>query len=89
MLDLLQILSREEKITLLHRVDKVARNTDPRVQEVSANITGIYEQVLVAATDNILAEDVRSLVCLFHQYTIVEQDGKHECGSSGGGAFLL
>lgn len=84
LLDPLQSLPREEKIALLHRVDKVARAADKRVQEVSASITGVYEQVLVAATDGTLAADVRPLVRLSVS-VLVEQDGKRERGSSGGG----
>ncbi|RTG39912.1 PmbA/TldA family metallopeptidase, partial [Serratia marcescens] len=84
LLDPLQSLPREEKIALLHRVDKVARAADARVQEVNASITGVYEQVLVAATDGTLAADVRPLVRLSVS-VLVEQDGKRERGSSGGG----
>ncbi|SMB52315.1 putative peptidase [Serratia proteamaculans] len=84
LLDPLQSLPREEKIALLHRVDKVARAADTRVQEVSASITGVYEQILVAATDGTLAADVRPLVRLSVS-VLVEQDGKRERGSSGGG----
>ncbi|MGO2463989.1 MAG: metalloprotease TldD, partial [Serratia proteamaculans] len=84
LLDPLQSLPREEKIALLHRVDKVARAADKRVQEVSASITGVYEQILVAATDGTLAADVRPLVRLSVS-VLVEQDGKRERGSSGGG----
>ncbi len=47
----LDSLTREDKIALLHRVDRVARAADPRVQEVNASLSGVYEQVLVAATD--------------------------------------
>ncbi|PVZ79502.1 metalloprotease TldD [Serratia sp. S1B] len=83
-LDPLQSLPREEKIALLHRVDKVARAQDKRVQEVTASITGVYEQVLVAATDGTLAADVRPLV-RFSVSVLVEEDGKRERGSSGGG----
>ena len=54
------------------------------VQEVNASITGVYEQVLVAATDGTLAADVRPLVRLSVS-VLVEQDGKRERGSSGGG----
>ncbi len=72
------------EIALLHRVDKVARAADARVQEVNASITGVYEQVLVAATDGTLAADVRPLVRLSVS-VLVEQDGKRERGSSGGG----
>lgn len=84
LLDPLQSLPREEKIALLHRVDKAARAADRRVQEVSASLTGVYETVLVAATDGTLAADVRPLVRLSVS-VLVEEDGKRERGSSGGG----
>jgi TldD protein len=84
LLDPLQSLPREEKIALLHRVDKVARAEDKRVQEVTASITGVYEQILVAATDGTLAADVRPLV-RFSVSVLVEEDGKRERGASGGG----
>ncbi|CNF41777.1 protease TldD [Yersinia bercovieri] len=84
LLDPLQSLSREDKIALLHRVDKAARAADKRVQEVSASLTGIYEQVLVAATDGTLAADVRPLVRLSVS-VLVEENGKRERGASGGG----
>lgn len=83
-LDPLSSLSREDKIALLHRVDQVARAADPRVQEVTASLTGVYEQVLVAATDGTLAADVRPLVRLSISVQ-VEDNGKRERGSSGGG----
>ena len=83
-IDPLQSLPREEKIALLHRVDNIARAEDPRVQEVSASITGVYELILVAATDGTLAADVRPLVRLSVS-VLVEEDGRRERGSSGGG----
>ncbi|GAB1439973.1 metalloprotease TldD [Providencia sp.] len=82
--DPLQSLSREQKIDLLHRVDQIARAEDPRVIEVNASLTGVYEQVLVAATDGTLAADIRPLVRLSVS-VLVEHDGKRERGSSGGG----
>ncbi|WP_313158867.1 metalloprotease TldD, partial [Mixta calida] len=66
------------------RVDSAARAADKRVQEVSASLTGVYELVLVAATDGTLAADVRPLVRLSVS-VLVEEDGKRERGSSGGG----
>ncbi|SUC28492.1 protease TldD [Providencia rustigianii] len=82
--DPLQSLPREQKIELLHRVDQVARAEDPRVIEVNASLTGVYEQVLVAATDGTLASDIRPLVRLSVS-VLVEHDGKRERGASGGG----
>ncbi|KAA8999222.1 metalloprotease TldD [Affinibrenneria salicis] len=81
----LDSLSREDKIALLQRVDRVARAQDARVQEVSASLTGVYELVLVAATDGTLAADVRPLVRLSVS-VLVEDQGKRERGGGGGGA---
>ncbi|EKQ1113340.1 metalloprotease TldD [Morganella morganii] len=83
-LDPLRAMPREEKIALLHRLDRVARAEDPRVQEVNASLTGVYEEVLVAATDGTLATDIRPLVRLSVS-VLVEEDGKREHGGSGGG----
>ncbi|WP_224652921.1 metalloprotease TldD [Pectobacterium versatile] len=80
----LDSLTREDKIALLQRADTVARAADARVQEVSASLTGVYELVLVAATDGTLAADVRPLVRLSIS-VLVESEGKRERGSSGGG----
>ncbi|MDU7760242.1 MAG: metalloprotease TldD, partial [Enterobacter asburiae] len=83
-IDPLQSMSREEKLDILRRVDKVARAADKRVQEVSASLSGVYELILVAATDGTLAADVRPLVRLSISVQ-VDDDGKRERGSSGGG----
>ena len=83
--DPLQSLSREEKIDLLRHIDHIARTQDKRVQEVSVSLTGVYEQVLIAATDGTLAADIRPLVRISVS-VLVEENGKRERGSSGGGA---
>ena len=80
----LDSLTREDKIALLHRVNRVARDTDPRVQEVSAHLSGVYEEVLIAATDGTFAADIRPLVRLSISVQ-VEDQGKREHGSCGGG----
>ena len=74
----------KEKLDILSRVDKVAREADKRVQEVTASLSGVYELILVAATDGTLAADVRPLVRLSVS-VLVEEDGKRERGASGGG----
>lgn len=83
-LDPLNSLSREEKIALLHRVDKIARATDNRVKEVYVSLSANYELILVAATDGTFATDIRPLVRLSISVQ-VEDGGKRERGSSGGG----
>ncbi|MCX2956262.1 MAG: metalloprotease TldD, partial [Candidatus Regiella insecticola] len=75
----------EKKIALLHRVDEVARAVDKRVKEVTASLTGVYELILVAATDGTLAADVRPLVRLSVNALVEDANGKRERGSCGGG----
>ncbi|MCW9709286.1 metalloprotease TldD [Avibacterium sp. 21-586] len=85
----LESLSKEKKIELLHLVDRTARSADPRVTKVSASLSAIYEEVLIAATDGTLAADIRPLVRL-SIYVLVEENGKRERGSAGcGGRFGL
>ena len=82
-IDPLQSMSREEKLDILRRVDKVARAADKRVQEVSASLTGVYELIRWRRR-TVPAADVRPLVRLSISVQ-VEDDGKRERGSSGGG----
>ncbi|VFP81878.1 metalloprotease TldD [Candidatus Erwinia haradaeae] len=82
--DPLSSLTCDEKVLLLHQVDNVARLTDERVRQVTASLTGVYEQVLIAATDGTLVADIRPLVLLSISVQ-VEDRGKRERGFSGGG----
>jgi len=57
---------------------------DPRVTQVMASLAAVHEMVLVCASDGTLAADVRPLIRL-NVSVIVEQKGRREQGSSGGG----
>ena len=81
----LSSLTHEQKISLLHEVEAHARATDKRVQQVIVNLSGVYEKILVAATDGTFATDIRPLVRL-NCSVLVEENGKRERASSGGGA---
>ena len=72
------------KVILLERIERQARALDPRVTQVMAGLAGEYEVVLVSRSDGVTAADVRPLVRLSLQ-VIVEQDGRREQGSAGGG----
>jgi TldD protein len=72
------------KVALLERIERHARGLDPRVTQVMAWLAGEYEVVLVARADGVLGADVRPLVRMSLQ-VIVEQDGRREQGSAGGG----
>jgi TldD protein len=80
----LDSLSETEKIDLLRQVDAEARKQDSRVTQVIVILAGVLDTVLVAASDGTLAADVRPLVRM-NVTVIVEQQGKREQASSGGG----
>ncbi|UMX66948.1 hypothetical protein MJ560_25615 [Klebsiella pneumoniae] len=84
-IDPLQSMTREEKLDILRRVDKVARAADQRVQEVSASLSGVYELIRLAATDGNLWPPTFVRWFVFPVSVLVEEDGKRERGSSGGG----
>ncbi len=84
-IDPLGSLSQEQKINLMHEVEAHARAADKRVSQVIVSLSGVYEKVLVAATDGTYATDIRPLVRL-NCSVLVEDNGKRERGSSGGGA---
>ncbi|MBM4189726.1 MAG: metalloprotease TldD [Betaproteobacteria bacterium] len=83
-LDPIGSLAEADKIALLHRLEAYARALDPRITQVMASLAGEYDVVLIARQDGLLAADVRPLVRLSLQ-VIVEQDGRREQGSAGGG----
>ena len=80
----LEVMTRAEKVELLKRVDIATRALDPRIQQVSVSMAGVWERILVASTDGSLAADVRPLV-RFNVSVIVEQNGRRERGGHGGG----
>jgi len=83
-LDPLGSLDKQQKIALLEQMDRFARTLDPAVNQVIASLSGVYEEVLVAATDGTLSADIRPLVRL-NCTVLVERGGRRERGSSGGG----
>jgi TldD protein len=82
--DPLTSLDDPMKVQLLERLERYARSLDPRVTQVMAGLAGEYEVVMVARSDGAQAADVRPLVRVSVQ-VIVEQNGRREQGSSGGG----
>lgn len=80
-------LSESQKIDLLKRVDQYARQKDPRIQQVIANLSASYETILIMNSDGQLSADVRPLV-RFDVSVVAEQNGKRETGYAGcGGRF--
>jgi len=82
--DPLRSMSDSDKVALLADLDRRVRAMDSRVAQVVASLAGVYEVVLVQATDGTLAADVRPLVRL-NVSVIMEKDGRREQGYAGGG----
>ncbi len=83
--DPLASLPQQRKIDLLHEMEAHARQVDERVKQVIVSLSGVYEKILVAASDGTFATDIRPLVRL-NCSVLVEANGKRERASSGGGA---
>ncbi len=73
-----------DKVDLLRTVDAYIRVKTPDVSQVVVSLTGVYEEVLVAASDGTFATDIRPLIRL-NCSVLLESDGKRERGSSGAG----
>ena len=81
----LKSLADQEKINLLRKVDTETRKLDNRIEEVMVSLVGVHEKVLIANQDGSLAADVRPLTRM-SVTVIMEENGKRERGSGGGGA---
>ncbi|MDX2370045.1 MAG: metalloprotease TldD [Colwellia sp.] len=78
-------LTQEQKIELLHQIEAHARQVDSRVSQVIVSLSGVHEKILVAASDGTYGTDIRPLVRL-NCSVLVEENGKRERASAGGGA---
>jgi TldD protein len=72
------------KTRLLAEIDAYARNRDPRVRQVMASLSGVWQAVQIIRPDGRRVADIRPLVRL--SVAIVVGDGdRMETGSSGAG----
>lgn len=74
----------ETKKALLAKADAAARAADPRVVKVTASFAEEIREILVATSTGRFARDFQPLM-RFSVRVIVEEDGKRQTGSSGGG----
>jgi TldD protein len=80
----LKSLSDQQKVELLQKVDTETRKLDNRIEEVIVSLVSAHESILVANQDGSLAADIRPLVRM-NVTVIVEENGRREQGSMGGG----
>ena len=72
------------KIDLLKEIDAFARALDPRVVQVSVSLAASHQEVAILRPEGELYEDVRPMA-RFMVSVIVEENGRREQGSAGGG----
>ncbi len=76
--------SLADRKALLERVDRLARELDARVVQVFANVSASFSDIRIVRLDGAHIHDARPLVRL-NVSVVVEQDGRRETGSAGGG----
>jgi len=72
------------KLDTLREIDAFARDLDPRVVQVTATIAASLQEVVILRPDGTEVGDIRPMTRV-NVSVIVEQDGRRENGSAGGG----
>jgi TldD protein len=73
-----------EKLELVLRADCAARAYDPRIKQARVSLGDQIRHIMVAGSDGRVITDFQPLVRL-SVFTIAQQDGNVQSGSSGGG----
>lgn len=81
----LSSITDQEKVDFLRKLDSQTRQLDSRIEQVIISLVGVQEHILIANQGSSLVGDVRPLVRL-NVSVIVEENGRREQGSMGGGA---
>lgn len=72
------------KLETLREIDAFARDLDPRVVQVSATILASHQEVVILRSEGQEVADTRPMTRL-NVSVIVEENGRREAGSAGGG----
>ena len=73
-----------EKLKLIERANKAARDFDPRIVQVRAGINDELRRILIAASDGTFASDTQPLA-RFNVFVIAKDEHNTARGTSGGG----
>jgi TldD protein len=73
-----------EKLKLIERANKAARDFDPRITQVRAGINDELRRILIAASDGTFAADTQPLARL-NVFVIAKDEHNTARGTSGGG----
>lgn len=77
-------MTEKEKVDILKKVDEYIRKKDSRVQEVIVSLGASHEIIFILSTDGTHKADVRPLVRI-NVSIIIEENGRRESASAGGG----
>ena len=83
-LDPLQTAAFGKKVSVLEEMNAYARAKDTRVRQVSASLSGEWQRIEIIRAGGEHYSDIRPLVRI-NVSVVVEQDGRQESGSFGGG----
>jgi len=75
------------KVETLREIDAFARDLDPRVVQVSATIMASCQEIEILRPEGGLVRDLRPMTRV-NVSVIVEQDGRRESGTAGGGGRI-
>ncbi|WP_270729409.1 metalloprotease TldD [Shimia sp. Alg240-R146] len=75
------------KIETLREIDAFARDLDARVVQVSAMLAASHQEIVILRPDGARITDVRPMTRV-NVSVIVEQNGRRESGSAGGGGRI-
>ena len=78
-----------DRVELLRTIDAYTRSLDPRVSQVTVNLSASFETIVVTASDGVLAGDVRPLVRLDVRVLMEEGNRREQGFAGGGGRFEL
>jgi len=75
------------KISILKNVDEYLRKKDSLIKQVTASISGEYQEIEIIKTDSQSFRDIRPLI-RFNVSVMVEKNGRRETGSYGTGGRM-
>ena len=67
-----------EKVSILKNVDEYLRKKDSLIKQVSASISGEYQEIEIIKSDSQSFQDIRPLI-RFNVTVMVEKNGKRRC----------
>ena len=67
----LEVMAQADKVAFLQRIDAYTRSLDSRITQVSVSMSGVHDTIMVAASDGTWAGDIRSMLALSLNTTVV------------------